>query len=174
MKDPRGRKGNLLLKHIILSTGEAAIVVNGVVVEVVEGVTPAYVEQVAEKLAEALVEPLQRVSLPAPADPDWTWEDIEAGLYAQVPKSFEDRKLELLEVIGFVFKQDLDVPDGWLWTNPAGDSERDFISKAQAVAGAWADAVSHAKAILELDDVAWNESSNNQQLVLVRKALAGN
>ena len=76
-----------MLKHVILSSGDAALIVNGIVVMSAEpGLDdPSHVEMVAEKLAEALGEPLQRIEREAPGEPnedadDWTWEGIASDL----------------------------------------------------------------------------------------------
>lgn len=72
-----------MLRHVILSSGDAALIVNGVVVMTADPAMddPNHVEMVAEKLAEALDCTLQRIEREAPGAPergeeDWTWEGI--------------------------------------------------------------------------------------------------
>lgn len=67
-----------MLKHIVLSSGDAALAVNG---QIVMTSDPAFdrrgtVESVAEKLAAALEQPLQRIERPVPEDEEWTWDGV--------------------------------------------------------------------------------------------------
>lgn len=70
-----------MLQHITLPSGDAALVVNNVIVLAADpccGEDPSTVESAAENLALALGEPLMRLSLDQPHDEAWTWEDIVA------------------------------------------------------------------------------------------------
>lgn len=76
-----------MLKHVILSNGDAALIVNDTVVMSAEPTMgdPSHVEMVAERLAEALSMPLQRIEREAPGEPEdgeenWTWEGIASDL----------------------------------------------------------------------------------------------
>lgn len=67
-----------MLKHIILSSGDAALVVNDVLVMTTDPAfeDPSDLETVAEKLSEALEHPLQRIERQVPAMNDWSWDDV--------------------------------------------------------------------------------------------------
>lgn len=67
-----------MLKHIILSSGDAALVVNDVVVMTADPAfeNPSDLETVAEKLSEALKQPLQRIERQVPSADDWNWDDV--------------------------------------------------------------------------------------------------
>lgn len=81
-----------MLQHILLSSGDAALAVNGKIVMTADPQfeDPADVESVAERLAEALDETLQRIERPTPNDAEWNWdgilEEIEVGqAFGQLP-----------------------------------------------------------------------------------------
>lgn len=67
-----------MLQHIILSTGDAALVVNNVMVMTADPAyeKPCHVESVAEKLSEALDIPLQRIERDVPTAEDWNWDGV--------------------------------------------------------------------------------------------------
>lgn len=67
-----------MLKHIMLDSGDAALIVNGKIIMTAD---PAFddtsvLEDVAEKLAEALNQPLQRIERPEPKDDEWNWDGV--------------------------------------------------------------------------------------------------
>lgn len=67
-----------MIEHIILSNGDAALVVNDHLVMTAEAGLdfPDHVERVAENLATALDLPLSRVEWQEPYSEDWTWEGL--------------------------------------------------------------------------------------------------
>lgn len=70
------------LQHIILNTGEEALVVNDAVVMTGNAGddTAKLVESVAENLANACNGGLQRITRPAPSESDWSWEGVVMSL----------------------------------------------------------------------------------------------
>lgn len=67
-----------MLILIILSSGDAALVVNGQIIITADPQfdEPSVVEEVGEKLAAALEQPLQRIERPTPDAEDWNWDDV--------------------------------------------------------------------------------------------------
>jgi hypothetical protein len=67
-----------MLKHIILSSGDVALVVNGQIIMTADPQfeSTSAVEEVAEKLAAALEQPLQRIERPEPDDEEWNWDGV--------------------------------------------------------------------------------------------------
>ena len=74
------------IQHIILNTGEVALVVNNMVVMNGDNSDDSakLVETVAENLAQACYCALQRITKSAPTEGSWNWDGVVIGLQYEV------------------------------------------------------------------------------------------
>ena len=83
-------------------------------------------------------------------------------------------KNEILSNLGYEIYVDGENPGAWFWSAPSDMSEAIFTSAADALEGAWNDAVEQAIRILDSTAERWNALSFGDQKSLLKIALSTN
>lgn len=105
----------------------------------------------------------------------------EKGLFAEFAAYAEqageeengDRRVDVLEGVGYSFKEDSDQPGMWVWIAPTDGCDVSFSTKEEAVESAWSDAVRQAMSILQMTDLDWSHMTAERQMDLVESSLSG-
>lgn len=80
-------------------------------------------------------------------------------------------RLEVLEDVGYEFKEDTKQAGRWFWCTPTDGSEDAFESKDLAVKYAWSDAVGQTMGINNYSSEHWDSLSFEQQKVSIKETL---
>ncbi len=86
---------------------------------------------------------------------------------AEVMKEKNEKRMDLLEDLGYSVSEDCDQNGMWVWTSAYDGCDMSYDTKLEALSGAWSDLAGQIMAAHDMSDGEWDVLSFEQQKELI-------